>query len=298
MKPVLACLAALAAGLLAAPGARAAADCPSGGTLRYGVIPYDASASFVPLYRRIGELISAKLGCPVQVEIGTSYTATIEAMRAGKIDAAEFGPLSYVLAHQIAQAEAVATYANAEGKPDSYTASIVTWPGSGITALNQAAGHSFAYSDPASTSGHLFPAYGLKEAGIDPDKGVRAVYAGSHTASFEALRNHKVDAGELNSPEIASAQVAGVWDPHAFVTLWTSPPIPQDPITVRAGLPPAFKARLTGVLQHLDLGALPADQLKITGISGKGYVPQTDSAYDGIRDLVSVLNLDLAKLNE
>ena len=298
MKPVLTCLAALAAGLLAASSARAAADCPSGGTVRYGVIPYDASASFVPLYRHIGELISAKLGCPVQVEIGTSYTATIEAMRAGKIDAAEFGPLSYVLAHQVAQAEAVATYANAEGKPDSYTASIVTWPGSGITALKQVAGHSFAYSDPASTSGHLFPAYGLKEAGIDPDKGVRAVYAGSHTASFEALRNHKVDAGELNSPEIASAQVAGVWDPHAFVTLWTSSPIPQDPITVRAGLPPAFKARLTDVLQHLDLGAIPTDQLKITGISGKGYVPQTDSAYDGIRNLVSVLNLDLAKLNE
>ncbi len=277
------------------PALAVAPDCPSG-PVHYGVIPYDASASFVPLYRRIGELISAKLDCPVQVQIGTSYTATIEAMRAGKIDAAEFGPLSYVLAHQVAKAEAVATYANAEGGADTYTASIVTYPGSGITALKEVAGHSFAYSDPASTSGHLFPAYGLKQAGIDPDKGVRAIYAGSHTASFEALRNHKVEAGELNSPQVASAQVAGIWDPKAFVTLWTSNPIPQDPITVRADLPAPFKARLTAVLQHLDLTAIPADQLKITGIKGKGYVPQTDAAFDPIRDLVGTLHIDLAKL--
>lgn len=277
------------------PARAAAPDCPDG-PLHYGVIPYDASASFVPLYRRIGELISAKLDCPVQVQIGTSYTATIEAMRAGKIDAAEFGPLSYVLAHQVAKAEAVATYANTEGAPDTYTASVVTWPGSGITALKEVAGHSFAYSDPASTSGHLFPAYGLKQAGIDPDKGVRAIYAGSHTASFEALRNHKVDAGELNSPQIASARVAGIWDPKAFVTLWTSSPIPQDPITVRADLPAPFKARLTAVLQHLDLTGIPAEQLKITGIKGKGYVPQTDAAFDPIRDLVGTLHIDLAKL--
>jgi phosphonate transport system substrate-binding protein len=287
---------ALAAALFWGGAALAAApDCPSE-AVHYGVIPYDASASFVPLYHRIGELISDKLGCPVQVEIGTSYTATIEAMRAGKIDAAEFGPLSYVLAHQVAKAEAIATYATADGAADTYTASIVTWPGSGIATLKEVAGHTFAYSDPASTSGHLFPAYGLKQAGIDPDKGVRAIYAGSHTASFEALRNHKVDAGELNSPQIVSAEVAGIWDPKAFVTLWTSSPIPQDPITVRADLPAGFKARLTEVLQHLDLTVIPADIRKITGLKGRGYVPQTDAAYDGIRDLVGVLHIDLAKL--
>ena len=277
-------------------GPARAADCPAGGTLRYGVVPYDASASFVPLYRRIGALISAKLGCPVELQIGTSYTATIEAMRAGKLDAAEFGPLSYVLAHQVAHAEAVATYANAQGRPDTYTASIVTWPGSGITTLKDVAGHSFAYSDAASTSGHLFPADGLKEAGIDPDKGVRPVYAGSHTASFEALRHHKVKAGELNSPEIASAKAAGVWDANDFVTLWSSPPIPQDPVSVRGDLEPGFKARLTEVLQHLDLSGIPPAEVKLTGLSGTGYVATTDQAYDPIRALASVLRLDLAKL--
>lgn len=275
--------------------ALAANDCP-GGVIHYGVIPSDASAAFGPLYQQITHLVSEKLGCPVDLEIGTSYNATIEAMRAGKIDVAEFGPLSYVLAHQLANAEVVATYADAKGNPDTYTASIVTWPGSGITTLKAVAGHTFAYSDPASTSGHLFPAYALKSVGIDPDHGVRAVYAGSHTASFEALLHHKVEAGEMNSAEILSAQYAGIYKASDFVTLWTSQPIPQDAIAVRSDLPPAFKAKLSNVLAHLDLSSIPADQRKVVGLHGTGYIPTTNAAYDPIRSLVSVLHLDLAKL--
>ncbi len=34
-------------------------------------------------------------------------------------------------------------------------------------------GHCFAFADPASTSGHLFPAYWLAKNGLDPDKGIR-----------------------------------------------------------------------------------------------------------------------------
>ncbi|MCB8874948.1 phosphate/phosphite/phosphonate ABC transporter substrate-binding protein [Acidisoma silvae] len=275
--------------------ALAASPCP-GGVIHYGVIPYDASAAFVPLYHKIADLISKQMGCPVDLEIGTSYNATIEAMRAGKVDIAEFGPLSYILASKIAGAQVVATYAKPDGTPDTYTASVVTWPGSGITTLKGVAGHTFAYSDPASTSGHLFPAYALKSAGIDPDHGVQAVYAGSHTASYEALLHHKVQAGEINSQEIISAQVAGIYQPSDFVTLWTSAPIPDDPVTVRGNLPAAYKAKLADVLGHLDLSSIPAAELKITGLKGKGYVAIDDKAYDGIRSLVSVLHLDLAKM--
>ena len=68
----------------------------------------------------------------------------------------------------------------------------------------------FPFSDPASTSGHLFPAYGLRKAGLDPDKDIKAIYAGSHTAAFEALYNKKVDAGELNSAQLKSPGSAAI----------------------------------------------------------------------------------------
>jgi len=293
------CAGAVLASLATMPAALAAnaADCPNNGVVRFGVEPYDTSAKLVPIYEHIGKLIGEKLGCEVKVFVTTSYNAEIEAMRVGKLEIGEFGPLGYVLAHQIAKAEAVAALGDSTGKPDTYWASLVTWPGSGITTVAEIRGHSFAFSDPASTSGHLFPAYGLRKAGIDPEKDVKAIYAGSHTSSFEALYNHKVDAGELNSAQLESATQRGHYKDGDVVFLWKSEPIPTDPITVRGDLPPGFKARVTEVLQTLDLSSLPEADRKIMGLGGMRLVPQTDGAYDGIRDLVKTLNIDLEKLS-
>ena len=274
-----------------------APDCPNGGVVRFGVEPYDTSAKLVPIYDHIGKLLGEKLGCEVQVFITTNYNAEIEAMRVGKLEIGEFGPLGYVLAHQVAKAEAVAAFSNAEGKPDSYWASLVTYPGSGIKTVADIRGHSFAFSDPASTSGHLFPAYGLRKAGIDPDKDIKAIYAGSHTSSYEALYNHKVDAGELNSEQLESATQRGHYKEGDVVFLWKSEPIPTDPISVRGDLPAGFKQRAITVLQSLDLSGLPEADRKIMGLGGMRFVPQTDGAYDGIRDLVKTLHIDLEKLS-
>src|ERR1043166_6952347 len=105
---------ATVAALLAAVALPAAAfaanqpDCPNGGKVRFGVEPFDTSAKLVPIYDHIGKAMSEKLGCEVEILVTTNYNAEIEAMRSGKLEAGEFGPLGYVLAHQIAKAEAVA----------------------------------------------------------------------------------------------------------------------------------------------------------------------------------------------
>ena len=200
---------AITAAIATSPLPAAADDCPAGGTVRFGVEPYDTAARLVPIYEKIGKMIGDKIGCKVEVFVATGYNAEIEAMRNGKLELAEFGPLGYVLAHQVAKAEAVAAFGGADGKPVTYWASLVTYPTSGIKTVEDIRGHSFAFSDAASTSGHLFPAYGLRKAGLDPDKDIKAIYAGSHTASFEAIYNHKVDAGELNSEQLESAKQRG-----------------------------------------------------------------------------------------
>jgi phosphonate transport system substrate-binding protein len=274
-----------------------ASDCPNGGVVRYGVEPFDTAPRLTPIYAKIAQQISEKLGCEVQVFIATSYNAEIEAMRNGKLEIAEFGPLGYVLAHEVAKAEAVATFADAAGKPDTYWASIVTYPQSGIKSVVELRGHSFAFSDPASTSGHLFPAYGLRKAGLDPEKDLRPVYAGSHTASFEALYNKKVDGGELNSEQLESAMQRDHYKDGDLIFLWKSGPIPIDPTAVRGDLPEAFKRRLIVILQNIDLSGIPEADRKVMGVHGTRFVPQTDSAFDEIRDLVKTLNIDLTKLN-
>jgi phosphonate transport system substrate-binding protein len=289
---------AIAATVTASPQPARADDCPTGGTVRFGVEPYDTAARLVPIYEKIGKLISDKVGCKVEVFVATGYNAEIEAMRNGKLELAEFGPLGYVLAHQVAKAEAVAAFGAADGKPVTYWASVITYPSSGIKTVADIRGHSFAFSDAASTSGHLFPAYGLRKAGLDPDQDVKAIYAGSHTASFEAIYNHKVDAGELNSEQLESATQRGHYKDGDMIFLWKSDPIPTDPFAVRGDLPDALKKKLTDAVRHLDLMSLdPADRKILVGAGITQIVPQTDQSYDLIRDLVKTLNIDLAKLN-
>ena len=299
MRRIVQAVAAMAGCLAAGTAYAAAPDCPNGGTVHFGVVPGEDTAQLLPIYSRIGKLIADRLDCDVVVQTGTNYTAVIEAMRAHRIEIGNFGAFSYVLAHVVAGAEAVATFAAADGKPGTYFATITTWPGSGIATLQDVRGKAFAFSDPASTSGHLIPSYGLVKAGIDPEQDIKPFYTGSHTASFEALRNHKVPVGELNSIAISGAELAGFYKPADYVTLWKSPPIPNGPITVRGDLPPEFKARLTQVLRTLDLSSMPKRDMKFLGRSDSHALAAVDDhSYDSIRDVVSVLHLDLSKMQD
>src|SRR6266516_7336137 len=119
--------------LLGAPGAAgaqsAAADCPNNGTVRFGVEPYEDAAILAPAYQPLADALGKALNCTIELNITTNYTAEIEAMRADKLDIAEFGPLAYVFAQKLAGAELLATFSDEQGNPATYYASIVTYPG-------------------------------------------------------------------------------------------------------------------------------------------------------------------------
>src|SRR5580692_8094998 len=86
---------AVFASLATAPASFAAnaADCPNDGVVRFGVEPFDTSAKLVPIYDHIGKLLGEKIGCEVKIYLATNYNAEIEAMRSGKLEIGEFGPL-------------------------------------------------------------------------------------------------------------------------------------------------------------------------------------------------------------
>src|SRR5450432_730764 len=119
-------LAAGAAGALAvavvaviassAVAARTATTCPNG-KVNFGVEPYDSGAKFTAAYKALTAALSTNLGCPVSLIVNDNYTAEVEAMKAGKIDLGEFGPLGYIFAHKIADAQPVAVFADKTGKP-------------------------------------------------------------------------------------------------------------------------------------------------------------------------------------
>jgi phosphonate transport system substrate-binding protein len=271
--------------------AAARSTCPNG-SVRFGVEPYDSGPKFVAAYKVLTGLLSKKLGCTVKLFIATNYTAEVEAMRAKKLDVGEFGPLGYIFAHKLAKAQPVAVFATKDRKPVTYTAALWVPADSAIHTVADLKGHTIAFSDPGSTSGNLFPRYALLKAGLNPDSDVKIQFAGSHTASLLALVNGKVDAGEVNSQQQATATTAGQFDASKFRPIWRSAPIPNDPITVRGDLPAAFRAALAKALFSLtpkQLATLDAE----LGVDSGPMIPGRDSLYNQIRDLVGVEKIDI-----
>jgi phosphonate transport system substrate-binding protein len=269
--------------------------CPNG-QVRFGVEPYDAGAKFTAAYQALTTALSTNLHCPVHLFVTQNYTAEVEAMRAGKLDVAEFGPLGYVFAHSMADAQPVAAFGLANGKPVTYTAAIWVPKSSPIHSVAQLKGKTVAFADPASTSGNLFPRYAIIHAGLNPDKDVKIEFAGSHTASMLALVNGKVDAAELNSQQEAVGEAAHQFDPSKFRPIWTSDPIINDPITVYGQLSASFQSALKTAL----LALTPA-QLKLVdtelGVDSGPMIAATDSFYSPIRAVAKSENLAFSSIN-
>jgi phosphonate transport system substrate-binding protein len=293
-----AALAALALAALTALPATAAKQaknlCPDG-SVNFAVEPYDAGPQFTGAYQALTTILSKDLNCPVNLTITDNYTNEIEAMKAGRIDVGEFGPLGYIFAHAIANAQPVAVFADKNGKPVTYTAALWVPTDSSIKTVADLKGHTVAFSDPGSTSGNLLPRYAMIKAGLNPDKDVKIQYAGGHPQSLLALVNGKGDAGEVNSQQQATATAAHQFDPTKFRVIWRSDPIQNDPITVRGNLPAAFKAAVTKAL----LALTPA-QLKLVdtelGVDSGPMVAAKDSFYNPIRAVVNAEHLKITNI--
>lgn len=269
----------------------AASACPNG-SLSFGVEPYDDASKLIPAYQAMSASLGKALNCKVNLTISDSYVAEILAMKNGKLDMGEFGPLGYVFADQQAGAIPVATFADANGKPSSYTAGIWVKKGSSIKTVKDLAGHTLALSEAGSTSGDAEPREALVKAGVD--KQVNTEYAGGHPEAELALANGKVDAAEINSQTVASLEASHQFDPSQYTEIWKSDPILNDPVTISPNLPAAAQQAITHAILTLkasDLTKIGSELDFSSPTSGAAMVQVTKSDYQPLFDLAKTLGL-------
>lgn len=259
--------------------------------LRIGLIPSEDSQSMIESSQQVLDQLQAKLGMPVKPFVATDYNGVIEALRSKKLDVAYLGPFSYVLASQVADVEAFAVAVTKKTGKSAYRSLIVTRSDSDIQSLADLKGHTFAFVDPSSASGHLFPKAGIEQAGYEPDELFsRVIFSGSHDASILAVANRKVDAAAVADRILATATAQGQVKPDELRVVWSSSDIPESPMVWRKDLDPELKQRLATALAEVK--DIPwGDQGMLNG-----FQPTRDSAYDVVRDTAKVLDLDLSKM--
>jgi len=259
-------------------------------TLTIGLIPSEDPRLMSAEYKPLTDYLANALGMEVKSFVATDYNGVIEALRSKKLDVAMLGPFSYVLATTVADVEAFAIPETGQAGV-SYHAVIIARKDRGFRTLYDLKGHTFAFVDPSSTSGHLFPKAALVKLGLDPDAFFgRVMFSGGHDASALSVQNGKIDAAAVADALLEAAYARGVVKREDIQVLWASEPIPTVPYVMRRDLPENLRKRIRAAF--LAIRDLPTgSHATIVRVD-----PVDDSAYDGVRETAKVLKLDLKKL--
>ena len=320
----------LTAGLAVALSVLAFQPNPAAGQTKLTMVFVPSRETDVILFsgQQLGRLLSGALGIPVETVVSTSFTAAIEAMCSGRADIGALNPFSYVLAHEKCGVE-VAAISVRFGLP-YYRSQISARADANINTIADFRGKRFAFVDPASTSGYLFPAAMLKKMGYDPDRFFsQTVFAGSHPNVILAIYRGQVDGGASFEDARTNIQAQFPDVMQKVKVVGFTDPIPNDTWSLSAKLSPELRAKIKDrllraaktpvgaeALRNLysiegltDKVELTNDQVRTLGIrfdaatselivrsGNKMTIPIGDWYFQPIRDAAKYLGLDLTKL--
>lgn len=243
-------------------------------------------------YEELAEYLQQELGIPVELVMTSSYGPMIEAMRADKVDAAGGSPFPYMIAHQKAGAEALLQRGKPDGSGGTYSTIIVTSPKTGIRSMAdlkaRAKQSTFAFVDPASTSGHLVPRAYLESQGMNPEEAFReVVFTQQHLNSVMTAIAAKVDAAAISETTYRRFLEKGRIKEGELIVLWKSKPVPSAVWYVRGELPAGLKTRFrTAFLEMHQRRPTLIEKFRKAVIDPEMvFVPMADSELDGVREV-------------
>jgi phosphonate transport system substrate-binding protein len=255
-------------------------------TLTMGFIPLEDQVQQKAAMKPMTDHVSQQLGVPVEVSITTSYTALVEAQRNGFVVLSYHGPLSILFAEQQIGAVPILVDSRDGVNPASYNSHILAGKNSPVKTVQDVRGQDFTLVDPASASGNLFPRVMLLEEGIDPNKDIKARYAGNHQNAILAIAKDQVPCGASNNLSVDSAVSRALIEREDLVILKTSPNIPNGPFAVMPDLDPRAVAKIKEVFTQFKDEAV----LKSMELAGP-LVPCETSAYDFVRRSAAAIGL-------
>lgn len=298
---------ALAAALALGCAAAGPAPAPAQTKLVMAFVPSGEARTILESGTRVARLLETATGYRFESFVATSYAGVIEAMGAGRADIGWLNTFSYVIAHQRYGVE-VRLVTVRFGLP-YYRAEIITQAGSGITTIADLRGKRFAFVDPASTSGYLFPLAALKKAGYDPARFFgQTVFAGSHNNVVLAVYQGRADAGAVFEDARATVQRSLPDVMQKVTVIWHSEPIPNDTVSFRRGLPPDVTDRVTSALLRFSQTPAGLDALKslyeiealadyhLLVTTYKVRTPSLDAFYNPVRDVARYAGINLEEL--
>jgi phosphonate transport system substrate-binding protein len=223
--------------------------------LRFGVQSVESQGAALTRYERFGEYARRKLGVEVELYLAAEYAGIIQAIAAGQIELMDMGASGYAAAwlETGGRIEPLVVPQEKNGSIGYYAVMFVR-ADSEFHSVADLRGRTFAWADPNSASGYLYPLVSLREQGIEPEAHFgKVVFSGGHEQSVIGVLDGAYDAAVTWTNDVENHTRGGirmllergVLDAEDIRIVWTSDLIPNPVIAVRSELPEAMKSELT-----------------------------------------------------
>lgn len=231
--------------------------------------------------------------------IPSNYIAVVEAFGSSRADIAVMNSFGYLLANTKFGAEAKLKTLR-HGK-DYYAGAIYVNANAGIKTLKDLNGKKFAFTDPSSTSGYLFPLKILNDAKV---KLGNQVFAVKHDNVITMIYNGQVDAGAAFYSDAFDGKIKDARervmtqfpDVEKKVTvLKITDKIPNDPFVFRKGMDAVVVKKFIAGLKKYLATKEGADAFKAI-YAVDGVVDASNKDYDSLRKVLKETNTDAASL--
>lgn len=234
-------------------------------------------------YRPLLDYLSAQLQRPVELVQRRTYAEVNDLLELGDVDVAFVCTSAYIVGHAEFNMTLLAA-PQVNGETDYHSLLIVP-VASRAQSLTDLRGKTFAFTDPMSNSGRVYPTFLVKQLGGTPETFfARTFYTYSHDEALRAVADGLADGAAVDSLVYDLALQRDPTLADQVRVIHTSPPFGIPPVVVSPNMRPQVYAELQTLLLNLDDSADGQTALQALGV--ERFVVIDDSAYDSARALI------------
>jgi phosphonate transport system substrate-binding protein len=241
----------------------------------------------------IQKFLEKETGLVFNLVVPNSFIAVVESMGTKRIDIALMNTFGYTLAHEKYNAHA-ALIGTFKGKSEYFGQIIARFDGpKNLAELN---GKTFAYVDPASTSGYILAKEALR---IENVKLKNSMFAGKHDTVVNLVYQGRVDAGATyhtpsndgipqDARTLVKTQYPDVLEKIKILKI--TGPIPSDPIVFEASFPKNLEIKIVAALKKCIEETKEGKEAFLKTYHLDGLKDASDKDWDQFREVLKKIN--------
>jgi phosphonate transport system substrate-binding protein len=163
----------------------------------------------------------------------------------------------------------------------TYQSFIIVPAAAATKNLRDLKGTVFAFTDPLSNTGHLYPLFLLQTLGLTPETFFkRTIFTYSHDRSIHAVASGVADGAGVDNLVYQYATASDPFLKEKTRIIHSSPEFGMPPVVVPRTTPALQQERLRGIFLNMHLSREGAEALASLGI--EQFVPPDETMYDNL----------------